>query len=612
MLFCLTTKAQAPIQENSYHISIDLQNITPDKDRIKITILTPPIKARTIRYTLPAFLPGINGKVDAGRFVHQFYAIDDKGFPLKVSKNGNNVIVMKMRKGATLKKIEYWVDDTWDAEKTKANESDKHFNYIQQAAGSNFEAGSNFVLNHAFLFGYIEGFSELPYTVNILKPIELSACSALKIKSESQTRDSYHVSSYKELVENPVMYCRPDTVGFMAGNIRMTISVFSENGKVTARLVRRLISTSLMSDANFISELEDQNYTMMFYFTTPFRTILNSHGKYGGIAHHYSSIYFLPELADEDELSNEIQRETAGDLFHLLRPLDPQSMNVNSDFLKPQLTKNWWFYEGVNLYFNWLAEIRDSTISENEFMGFVSSKIRLAEMANKKPITDLKNLYNTLSIPLKREAMRSKAMLLALLLDIKITDLSKGQMDLRKVVMGLNEHKTLNPDSIETLINSLAGVDLKLYFLENVNGIKALALNESLSKIGWAYSPMAVDSMLSFGSFGLLYNDNLDAFFVSNSDTTNAFGLKDGDRIVSVNQIIVNSSNFDAALHEVYTPSKNTEVELRFIRIDQNYTVKGTPAVKSMIVQYLIRKDPAADMNALHLHDQIFAPNFTP
>ncbi|HET6992379.1 MAG TPA: hypothetical protein VFJ43_13685, partial [Bacteroidia bacterium] len=234
--FCCKITAQNSTPDFSYHISIDLQNVTPDKDRVKVTVLTPAIKTTTINYVLPAYLPGVSGNVDAGRFIHMFYAIDDKGFPLKVSKKGTNVIVMKMRKGATLKKIEYWVDDTWDDEKIKSKETDAKFNYVTQAAGSNIDAGNNYVLNHAFFFGYIEGFSEVPYNITILKPEELKASSALKIISETQSRDSYKAFSYKELIDNPVMYSRPDTSGFIAGNSYISISVFSENGRVTSRL----------------------------------------------------------------------------------------------------------------------------------------------------------------------------------------------------------------------------------------------------------------------------------------------------------------------------------------------------------------------------------------
>jgi predicted metalloprotease with PDZ domain len=607
LFFCFRIGAQTLPADNSYHISIDLQNVTPDKDRVKITIVPPPIKARTIKYVLPAFLPGVAGRVDAGRFIHQFYALDDKGYPLKVSKKGDNTIILKMRKGATLKKIEYWVDDTWDAEKIKPRQSADQFNYVPQVAGTNIDAGNNYVLNHAFLFGYIEGFSEVPYMITIIKPEDLSGSSALKIKTESQTRDVYSSSSYKELLDNPVMYSRADTIGFYAGDIYVQISVFSENGRISARLVRRLIATGVIASANFVPEIGARNYKMIFYFTTPFKTMLNSNGAYGGLAHRNCAFYFLPELADEDALANELQRETSGDILHLLAPLDYQSVCCNNDFLKPQISRSWWFSEGVNLYFGWLAGIRDSTISENEFMGAVSSKIRLAQLSPAKPVTDVNLLSGWLKIPLRREAMRARAMLLALMLDIKITELSNGKSGLREAVLAMNEHQQIYPDSLETWLMRASGVDLSQFFRDYVDGVKTIPLSENFDKIGWAYASATVDSILTFGQFGLLYNDNLDAFFVYNADTTNLFGLRDGDRIVSVNGTIVGSSNFDEALHSVYTPTKNDEVELHFIRGDQNYSCKAIPTVRAIVVEYLIRQDPAASKAAIKLHNRIFS-----
>jgi predicted metalloprotease with PDZ domain len=608
LFFCFEAKAQSRTPENSYRINIDLQNVTPDKDRIKITVYPPPVKAHTIRYVLPAYIPGVPGNVDAGRFIHQFYAIDDKGFPLKVSKKGENIIVMKMRKGATLKKIEYWVDDTWDMEKSKPTESNAHFNYVPQVAGTNIDAGNNFLLNHAFLFGYIEGFSELPYSVSITKPEDLAATSALKITSESQTRDSYSASSYKELIDNPVMYCRPDTVGFRTGNIYVTISVFSENGRISARLVRRLIASEVNSSANFIPELGERNYKMMFYFTTPFKTTLNSNGNYGGLAHRNCAFYFLPELADEDALENELHRETSGDLLHLLAPLDYQSVCGNTDFLQPQISRAWWFTEGVNLYFGWLSAVRDSTVNENEFMGFVSSKIRLAQLSPAKPVTDVAMVSGWLKVPLRREAIRARAMLIAMLLDIKMTEMSGGKTGLREAVLQMNAKGKMNSDSLEKWINEISGEDLSPFFRDYVDGVEKLPLAASFDKIGWAYAPATVDSLLTFGRFGLLYNDNLDAFFVYNADTTNLFGLRDGDRIVSVDGTIVGSSNFDEALHDVYTPTKNDEVELHYIRKDVNYTAKAVPTNRAVIVEYLIRPDPAAGPDAILLHRRIFSP----
>jgi predicted metalloprotease with PDZ domain len=611
LLFSCCTKAvgQSAAQNYSYHISIDLQNVTPDRDRFKVTITPPAIQDKIIYYELPAFLPGVVGQIDAGRFVHQFYAQDDKGFPLKVSKKGNNTIVMKMRKGGTLKKIEYWIDDTWDDEKSKPNMTDAKFNYVPQVAGTNIDAGNNYVLNHGFVFGYLKGYDNVPYYISIIKPAELEASSALQITSDNQTHDSYQAPDYAALLDNPVMYSRLDTCGFLAGNIYISISVFSENGRVSARLVRRLIASQISASALFMRELGARNYKLIFYFTTPFKTVLNANGNYGGLSHANSAFYFLPEYADEDALSRDIQRETSGDIFHLLGPLDFQTVNGNANLQTPQLSKAWWFCEGANLYFGWLALLRDSFAAEEDFMGTVSAKIQLAKLAPVKPLTDMKTVETMMKVPLKREAIRAKSMLLAFLLDIRLTELTGGKYGLKEVVMELNKQGKFYPDSLESKLEKFTGADLSAFFHDYVDGIKPLNLIEAFGKIGWAYAPEAVDSILTFGRFGLTYDDNLDVFFVRNSDTTNLFGLKDGDRIVSVNDIIVGSTNFDQALHPVYQPRKEDEVQIRYIRNDQNYTIIATPAVRTVIVEDLIRSDPAAGEDAVLLHRRIFTDN---
>ena len=98
----------------------------------------------------------------------------------------------------------------------------------------------------------------------------------------------------------------------------------------------------------------------------------------------------LAEFADPDALEKELLRETSGDLMHLLAPLDYRSCcGKDRDFLQPQLSASWWFTQGVNQYFGWLAAVRDSFVAEEEFMGYVSARIRSYLTTSRKPLTDL-------------------------------------------------------------------------------------------------------------------------------------------------------------------------------------------------------------------------------
>lgn len=601
--------AQSGVPESFvYKVNIDLLNVSPDKDRVKVTIMTPPVTGDEIQYILPKYIPGVPGVIDAGRFIHQFYALDDKGVPLKVKKKGEDIIVLKLRNGGCLKKIEYWVDDTWDDEKIRPNISDEQFNYVPQPAGSNIEAGSNFVINHAFFFGYLGGYESVPYIVTVTKPDEMIASGALKVTSLTRTRDEYRAASYAELIDSPIMYCIPDTLSMLSGNVLLRISVFSENGKVSARQVRKLIAAQIAASSNFISGDKPLRYDMLFYFTTPFRTILNIHGGYDGLAHRESAFYFMPELADEEALGNEILREISGDILHLWPPLDFRFACGSSNFLQPQLSGSWWFCKGTNLYFGWLAALRDSFVSENEFMGTISAKIRLMQMTPHKPLTDLAVLQAMSKKPLNREAMNARAMLTAFFLDIRISELTHGKSGLREAVIDLSRRKNLCRDSLEVYLIEFAGPEIAVFFNDYVKGTKRLPLDEGLTKVGWAYAPEAIDSVLTFGKFGLTYDDERDAYYVHNADSNNRFGLRNGDRIISVDNINVNAISFDEALSPIYFPKEDDPVEMRYIRAEENIIRSARPVSVAILVEYLIRSDPAASPAAIELHDHIFRP----
>ncbi|HTL83263.1 MAG TPA: hypothetical protein VL651_16225 [Bacteroidia bacterium] len=606
--FSFRAAAQNAMNAYSYSVSLDLVNVTEDKDRVRVTIITPAITGLKVKYILPEYIPGVYGKVDAGRFIHQFYAVDDKGFPLRVKKKGTNVIQINLKKGETLKKIEYWIDDTWDMERAKPKTPDDKFNYVTQMAGTNIDAGNNFVLNHAFVLGYLEGLANIPYYVSVTKPEEMEASSALRITHVSHSKDEYSASTYYELLDNPVMYCSPDTIGFQSGDLYFSISVFSENGKISAHQVRRLIGSQLTASANFLSGVTPQTYQLIFYFTTPFKTILNSNGGYGGLPHKHSAFYFLPELADEDELAEELSRVISDDIMHVLSPIDHQSFSGNSDLLQPQFNSQWWFTEGTGMYFGWLATVRDSFVSESDFIGAISSSIKLSLLVPAKPMVDKTMLATMMKTPLNKEAIRSKSMLLAFLLDIEITKATGGSMGLREVVLQLNENGPVSSDSIQKKIIAMTGPSIADFFAKYVNGTEELPLISDLDRIGWAYAPSSIDSVLTFGKFGLLYSDDKDAFVVHNCDTTNLFGLRDGDRILSVDGTIVGLLNFEDALSPVYSPYSDKEVTLRYIRDNQNLEVAARPRINVVQMDYLIKPDPAAGDDAYLLHLRIFYP----
>lgn len=598
---------QQAVVTHECKVSMDLVSVTKEKDRVRITITPPPIKSRKIRYVLPAYLSGVGKKVDGGQFVHEFYALDDRGQPLKaVKKNGGNVILLKLGKGRTLRKLEYWVDDSWDGEDDKSYHR-KGYDHVPNASGTSFDQLSGFLLNPALMVGYFDGYAWIPYRLTVAHTSNVYPFSSLNHVESGINRDEFLANSYNELIEHPIYYGQPDTCGFVSRNVYVDIAVYSESGNVTSRQIRKYIGAQVSAYTRFMGDIREQHYKMLFYFVSPENYKAGFKGVFGGTSHKNSAVYYLLESADEEQMMNMVTRECSGDVLKLLSLLN-HSIESNGDFLKPQVTSCWWLAEGLKSYFTWLADLRDSVSSETDYMAAVSAKLRLYGPVKNMCLTDVHALEKAMQDPLLAEQYRAKAMLMVFMLDIKLTKWSGGAKGLREIILELNDSANYDCDSIASYISRTISSEVNEFGKRYCAGKIELPVIETLTDIGWAYSPIALDSMLTFGLVSLYYDEVADAFFVRQAEAGNRLKLQNGDRLVSIDGLHVDASNIDAALALIYSPQDIDAVEVIFIRGNQNERVMASPFYRTLIIDHLVRIDPAAGPDAELLHARIFSP----
>jgi len=608
MLFSLTNASgQTLIAGYECRVNIDIQNVTKDKDRVKITIYTPPIKSRHVRYVMPAYLPGMGNKVDNGQFVHEFYALDDRGMPIKaVKRQSGNVILLKLDKGRTLRKLEYWVDDSWGESDGKDYHNER-YSLIPNAAGTTFEQGKGFLLNPAYMFGYFEGYSWIPYRVSVLHNEAMFPFSSLSHSEVGVNRDEFLANSYNDLIEYPIYYGEPDTCGFVSRNVYIDIAVVTDSGAITARQIRKYIGAQVSACTRFIGDIPPCHYKMLFFFTKEQKGKAVTNGVFGGASHRSSAVYYLQETDDEDQIIAMVTREISGDLLKMISFLD-QSRSGDGNFLRPQVTASWWMTEGMKSYFSWLADIRDSVSNEADFMAALSAKIRLYEDVKNKSLTDVEQLEKSLKNPLVAEKYRARAMLTVFMLDINITQWTGGLLGLREIVLALNDSARFTCDSLEAYIEQKVTSQAKNFCASYCSGNKELPMIESMSKIGWVYSPTALDSVLTFGQISLYYDEIADAFFVRQAEQGNRLMLENGDRLVSIDGTNVDAANLDVVLATIYSPQDITQVEVIFIRGNQNERITASPFFRTVVVDHIVRFDPAGNDDAELLHARIFSP----
>ncbi len=588
---CLSSQTDAHF--NTCDVTIDLQNVTKEKDRVKVTVIPPTVTSRILDFSFPSAIPGVYKSLSAVSFIHEVYATDDRGSRVRVTRRANG-FRFHLRKGHSLRRIEYWVDDVFDQEQTATGNQP-----FPQAAASRFEAGSEFMLQPAFMIGRFSNASQAAYRLTILHSPKLFATSALACHSETQSRDKFFSSGYAHLIDHPVLYGTPDTLNTVYGHINLHIAVSGSKYEGRARIIRRIFSAQLSALQQLTAGSAPFSIILMYRFDEAG----NNEMHWSGAEHVGSGYYCLPDLQDENEIAQMIVQQSEGSLFRML-PSFSATASLNSDqlFGEPALVPEmWWFGNGMTAYLNLLGAVRDSVMSEEAFMERLRNAISVADAAPKIAFSDQKALARALAYPDQASALRARALVTVFLLDIELLNSGKNKADgLQPVFLSLfNQNPGGDNHALAKRITENSGADVQPFFNNYVFNCKELPLVASLESIGWAYAPDAIDSVLSFGTFTLFYTESNDAFYVRTAFADNLFGLRSGDRILSINGVIVNIDNFDYAMRPVYSPEEGQPVTLRFIRGNRNDETTATPVMREEFVRHFVRIDPAAEHKAV-------------
>src|SRR6185295_9613496 len=150
------TAGHSQSKKGSYQYTVDLTKVTDDKLQVELTV--PKITREEILFSFPKMVPGTYAIEDYGRFISDFHAVDKKGADLTVEKINDNE--WKISHATRLFKIRYGVEDTYDTKLSGPA--------IFQPAGTNIEAGKNYIINPEGFFGYLQGLKESEFDVSII------------------------------------------------------------------------------------------------------------------------------------------------------------------------------------------------------------------------------------------------------------------------------------------------------------------------------------------------------------------------------------------------------------------------------------------------------------
>ena len=463
-------------------IDVTIKLIDVKDDKVMVTVTAPKFNTEEVTYSMPKIVPGTYSIDDYGKYIDDFKAFDNKGTVLPTSKLDVNTWIIKDAKNVA--KVTYLVNDTFDTEKGSGFGNADIFS----PAGTNIDADKNFMLNMHGFVGYFKDKKELPYNVTISHPETLWGATSMTDLDSSTTNDFFKTSRYAELVENPVMYSKPDYTTFVVDGMEILIGVYSPTGKVTAESITPEMKTMMTAQKTFLGKINaTKKYTVLLYLSTMSETDAKG---FGALEHPTATTVVMPEMLPKDELLKSMIDVVSHEFFHIVTPLSVHSKEIHDfDYNAPKMSKHLWMYEGVTEYFANLFQINQGLITEEDFYKRMAEKIEHANAMNDTmPFTTMS--ANVLTEPYKEQYLNvyEKGALIGMCLDIIIREKSNGERGILDLMQKLsNEYgvsKPFNDNELFAKITTFTYPEVGAFLEKHVAGETPIPYDLYFSKVG--------------------------------------------------------------------------------------------------------------------------------
>lgn len=574
---CGTSKSIVAANKMPIMATIDLNNVVDDK--VLVEINPGAFTRESVTFLIPKTVPGTYSNDNYGKYLEGFKALDYKGNEIDFSKIDENS--WAINDARNLDKVLYYVNDTYDSEGTVEEA-------VFSPAGTNILKGENFMLNlHGFV-GYFDGFKEVPYELVIKKPTNLESTTSLPNKPEGTdpTTEVFVASRYFDVIDNPILYTKPNTTSFTINDITVTLSIYSPNNAYKAADLRESMEKMMKAQKAFLGDINStKEYNILLYLSQMGEEDANG---FGALEHHTSTVVVLPEAMDKERLVQAMVDVVSHEFFHTVTPLNVHSKEIQFfDFNDPKMSQHLWLYEGTTEYFANLFQIQQGLIDEGEFYSRIMGKIN-----NAKSYDDAMS-FTTMSKNILNEPYKAnyanvyeKGALISMCLDITLRELSNGQKGilwlLKELSKKYDNHTPFEDDELIDEIVKMTYPEIRTFFDKYVIGNTPIDYNEYLEKVGLATSQSEkqtgyfLDGEVPFIDVD---QNNNNSIFIRKGIELNSFlndlGAKGGDVIKSIDGVPVNLESMRAVIGESFGWTPENEISIVVLRDENEINLQG-------------------------------------
>lgn len=560
---------------NDVGVHLDLIQVKDDK--VKVTITAPTIQETEIVYHLPKIIPGTYSEDDYGKMIEEVKAFDKDGNPLTVTTLDKNS--WSIKDAQKLKTLTYFVNDTYDTEKSM-----RFGEGIFSPAGTNILADKNFMINQHGFIGYFEGKKDLPYLVKISHPEGLYGATSLTDSDPNSTEDLFLANRYSELVDNPIMYAKPDYTTFTVDGMEILFSIYSPSGKHNAAALSPDIERMIRAQKKFLGPINNnKKYSILLYLSN----VTGADAKgFGALEHNTSTTVVFPEMIGKEMLGKQLIDVVSHEFFHIVTPLGVHSNEIHYfDFNAPKMSQHLWMYEGITEYFANLFQVNQGLISEEDFYGRMRSKIKNAkQFKDNMSFTEMSQ--NVLKAPYKDQYTNvyEKGALIGMCLDIIIREKSNGERGVLDLMQKLtNEFGPSRPFEDSALFDRVVALtfpEVGDFLRTHVSGTTPIDYDVYFAKMGVGKGKVKKKDNPFFLKYTPCITANAEKQItvregVELSEFMKSMGLKANDVIVAINEKAFSMDDIASLMDTVQQWNENESVTLTIKRDGKTLTLKG-------------------------------------
>jgi predicted metalloprotease with PDZ domain len=521
---------------NNVTIKYEIDLTESADDLFHVSVYVDGIPSDNNIYNFVSNAPGTYSISDFGRFVKSFQAYDVNERALGTTRLSVNR--WRIRNPEEVSKIVYTIDDTYGLELDSLP--------IYPMLGTGIQ--DDFIVINTFgVLGFFDGMQTNPIQLKVIFNKDWEIGTAMKKNDEGY----FIAESFDRLADSPILLGDLTVTTTMVNDIEVSIYTYSSDPEINSEQIMTYADEILRSAGDFIGYSPVPNYEFLFVLLDPdYFSELAPNGGGGALEHSLSSYYFLTDSEDISQLRHFMAHE----FLHILTPLHLHSELLhNYNFITPTPSEHIWLYEGVTEWASGIMQLRSEVISLEEYLSSITQKIRIDKMLDSDREISLSDM--SLGV-FNQDTLRyfynfyQKGALTALILDVKLLELSNGNAGFRDLYLDLldeyGKNKPFSEKEFFQIIVDKSYPEIEDFINKYIKGTEPLPIKEYFDKLGIDYidERLSDDSRPVFG-FGIRTIDGKEFFLVEASDYATEIGFQNGDKILKLLGKEVNMKNID-------------------------------------------------------------------